>query len=29
MFGFSASQLFEIIDPGERAVPQVDLTMKK
>ena len=29
MFGFSASQLFEITDPGERAVPQVDLTMKK
>jgi LemA protein len=29
MFGFTASELFEITEAGERAVPQVDLNLKK
>ena len=29
MLGFSAAELFEITDPGERQVPAVDLSMRK
>jgi LemA protein len=29
MLGFTASELFEISDPAERAVPAVDLSMRK
>jgi LemA protein len=29
LFGFRISELFELTDPGERAVPAVDLSLKK